>query len=249
MGPWISLFLACSAPPPAPDPVTTEPTTAAPAPLDPGVRGRERGNLGPRIASVSLTPARPTHTDALEAHAEVRDPEEDPVTLSWVWYHNDKKLPGEVKPRLSSGPYRKGDRIVVEVTATSKGGVARARSEVRTIGNTGPVMRTEAWSVSTLPGTTFHADDPDGDRLTWSLEGAPAGMTIDAGGTVRYQGSEQEQGGTYRVAVVASDGEAFARFEVPIRVSAGKSSARPATQEAGKPPGAAPDAPTLSPRR
>ncbi|MEN9785362.1 MAG: hypothetical protein RLZZ299_626 [Pseudomonadota bacterium] len=243
MGPWFSLLVACSSPAPAPEAVPARTPASAPAPLDPGARGQPRRNAGPRIAAVTLTPGRPTHTDAIDAKAEVRDPEGDPVTLAWAWYLNDRKLPGEVRARLSSGPYRKGDRIVAEVTATSEGGVARERSEPVTIGNTGPVMRTESWSVSTLPGTTFRAEDPDGDTLTWSLEGAPAGMTIDRNGTVRYQGSEQERGGDYRVAVIASDGEAFARFEVPVRVSAGKAAARPATPDGAKAPGTAP-APT-----
>ncbi|HEV8582553.1 MAG TPA: putative Ig domain-containing protein [Thermoanaerobaculia bacterium] len=51
---------------------------------------------------------------------------------------------------------------------------------------------------------TATASDPDGDPITWSLENAPAGMSIDAFGNVTWTPASGEAG-TYEITVKASD--------------------------------------------
>jgi hypothetical protein len=219
-------LLGCSSPPP-PAPVEAPAATpgAAPAPVAeaPPERGRP-----PRITRLRLSPASPRHTDAIEATAEAIDSNGEEVDLAYDWRINDAPVPEVSGPRLPPGRFRKGDRVRVDVTASTSKGSVTDKSPELTIANTVPVFRTDPRSVSTLPGTTFFADDPDGDRIQWSLENAPRGMTISPDGTVRYTGTADEPGGDYRVAVVARDGEGFARFEVPVKVSPGSEAAKAA---------------------
>ena len=65
------------------------------------------------------------------------------------------------------------------------------------------------------------------------LEGAPAGMTIDATtGTLRYVGSEDEPGGDYKVTVLADDGDGgFAKWQAGLTVTPGSKAAKAAKEE------------------
>ena len=51
-----------------------------------------------------------------------------------------------------------------------------------------------------------HAQDPDGDRLTYALESAPPGMAIDpASGVINWTVDPQGGVGDYKVRIVAKD--------------------------------------------
>jgi hypothetical protein len=55
---------------------------------------------------------------------------------------------------------------------------------------------------------TVTAEDPDEDEVKFSLSSAPEGMTIDSdSGLIRWQISDQQQGGTYNFEVIAIDPE------------------------------------------
>ena len=51
------------------------------------------------------------------------------------------------------------------------------------------------------------AIDPDGDELKFSLDGSPAGMTIDSGGRVEWKVPTDAKG-PFTIKVVVSDGDA-----------------------------------------
>jgi hypothetical protein len=76
------------------------------------------------------------------------------------------------------------------------------------------------------------AEDPDGEPLAWRLEGAPAGMTIDQRGIVRYTGTADEKGGTYTVKVVAEDtGHDFVALQIPVTLTPGSAAVRAEQEE------------------
>jgi hypothetical protein len=225
----LPLLLACAEPAPPPAPAAPSAATApAPALSEAPPEPRDAPRKPPKITRIRIQPTSPRYTDAIEATADAVDRSGEAVDLSYAWRINGSPVPDVSGPRLPPGRFKKGDKVHVEVTATTPGGSSTDQSPPVTIANTLPVLKTDARSVTTLPGTTFFAEDPDGDTITWSLENAPRGMTISPDGTVRYQGSEDEPGGAYKVAVIASDGDGYARFEVPIQVSAGSGAKRDA---------------------
>jgi hypothetical protein len=100
------------------------------------------------------------------------------------------------------------DSIAVEVTASDPAGSATSsKSESRTLGNSGATI------VSTPPTAAVQgrfdysviARDPDGDPLTYHLETAPPGMTINSDtGRIGWQIPTDQQG-MFHVKVVAKD--------------------------------------------
>jgi hypothetical protein len=186
-------LLACRTPPPAePPPEVATPT--APAPLAAPAE-QEVADHPPRLGDITLAPEQPRYTDAVQVTATARDPDGDAVSLSYAWAVNGVTLPESTGPRLTPGRFKKGDRVTAEVTALANGKRTTRTSDPVIVANTIPAFQGDPRTVTKLPDHTFFAKDPDGDTLTWSLEGAPRGMSITPEGNVRYVGSEDEPGG------------------------------------------------------
>ena len=77
-------------------------------------------------------------------------------------------------------------------------------------------------ALKQLDGYTVQAMDPDGDPLTYRLQGAPKGMTISNTGQISYKGSTREPGGAYTIAVLAEDPQkAVVQWSFSIQLSPG----------------------------
>lgn len=166
------------------------------------------GNTSPRITAVSLAPETTRTGDRLEAQVEANDPDHDRVDLTYKWYRNDTVIKEGEDSFLDTAGLVAPDRIAVEVTASDPAGSAHSsKSEPLTLSNSGPTI------VSTPPAAAVQgrfdysvtALDPDGDPLTYHLEMAPPGMTINSGtGHIGWQ-IPADQRGTFHVKVVAKD--------------------------------------------
>ena len=225
---WMTLgIFACSTP--APDPAPALPAAdavvdAAPpeskGPAERAAPGRIKDTRPPTIDAVTLSPTTPVFTDSILASATVYDADEDRLELDYTWYVNDVEVLGVTVERLS-GRFVKGDKVRVKLTADDGTNQSEAESDPVVVGNVGPVFTTEPSSVRPSNGFTFRATDADNDPLTWSLENAPAGMTISPKGVLSYEGSKDEPGGAYTVSVKVSDGAGWARIDFPITVTPG----------------------------
>src|SRR5207249_7059427 len=115
--------------------------------------------------------------------------------------------------------FTRGDTIVVQVTPHDSAGPGKARfAEQITIGNSPP-------KITSTPPTTISqgryeyavtASDAEGDPLTYTLETAPAGMTIDKGtGRIEWRVTGENKGGP-RVKIAGEDdgkGQAVPEFD------------------------------------
>jgi hypothetical protein len=224
---WTALLLAaCSrAPAPAPaasDVAAPDAAPAAPPPEAPAPEpARAPANRPPQIRSVTLEPTAPTRADPIRAMVDATDPEGAPLDLDFEWTVNGNRVVDVASDRLGTGRFVKGDRVRVKVTASDGTAEISLESDELTIANTAPVFTTGTHDMKKVDGFTFAATDPDDDPLTWKLEGAPVGMAISNTGVLAYKGSESEPGGSYKVAVIVSDGQAWGRYEFPVTVNAG----------------------------
>jgi len=135
-----------------------------------------KSNLPPQITSVKILPAVPKAGEGLKAIIETNDPEGDPITLHYRWYVNDQPLPTETGDNLGPQFFKKGDRVVVEVTPSDgKTSGNPSLSQPVYIGNTPP----EIVSVRLAPTLVYPGDeigvrlegrDADGDALTYTYE-------------------------------------------------------------------------------
>ena len=76
--------------------------------------------------------------------------------------------------------------------------------------------------IKEINGFQVSAEDPDGDRLIYKLQGEPKGMSISSNGVLSYVGSEEEPGGQYSIVVIAEDPQkAQVQWKFSISLSAG----------------------------
>jgi hypothetical protein len=165
-------------------------------------------NAPPRITEVTVNAEGISrHTD-LVIGQEVVDADNDYVELRYQWYVNEEADPLLTENILPANRYRRGDTI--RFTITPSDGIADGavyQSASVTVPNAAPQV------VSALPehfetleySYQCKAIDPDGDDIAYSLEGAPAGMTINSATGLVVWPLSGVKGGDYPVKIVASD--------------------------------------------
>ncbi len=183
------------------------------------------GNTAPQITAVTLTPQAIQPGGKLMAEVVASDPDHDRVDLIYRWFRNDAVVKEGEEVYLDTTGLAPRDRVVVEVTARDSQTLGNMlRSDVVTLGNNSPTI------VSTPPAPVtpdqyeyaVRATDSDGDRLTYELETAPAGMTIESGtGQITWMIPPGNRG-LFHIKVLAKDGQggtAYQEFDLAFGVS------------------------------
>lgn len=169
-------------------------------------------NSPPVIVGVSVSSGSAPQAENFTAHVEVRDPDEDPLTLTYQWLRNDAPIPGATAAELPAKDLRKGDKIVLRATASD--GEAQAgpvdSTAVRVLNRPPRVVALPQGQTGREGEVVYRvaAEDPDGDLLTYRLSPeAPKGMSIDPQtGIIRWRAGPGERG-THRFAVLIDDGD------------------------------------------
>lgn len=199
--------------PPAPKPpaqsapsAQAEQAPSAPTPVVAPV-----ANTPPKVDSVRLTPGVVLPGTRLKAEVEASDPDGDLVMLDYEWKRNSQIIAEAVTEELDTTSFAKGDLVTVGITpfdGKEKGESKRSLPVI--ILNRPPEITSFPPSAATDGKYVYEvvAEDPDGDRLTFSLETAPSGMTIDAeSGRVEWN-FPTDVTGSFAVRVIVSDGDA-----------------------------------------
>ncbi len=179
-------------------------------------------NTPPEITRVALEPAEVRIGDSLHAKVEGSDADRDEIRYTFKWWRNNAPLSEGEESALDTTGFSRGDTIVVQVTPHDLAGPGKARfAEQIAIGNSPPKI------TSTPPATVNQgryeyvvtASDPEGDPLTYTLQTAPSGMTIDKmTGRIEWRIAAETKG-THRVRVVVEDdrnGHAFQEFDLSL---------------------------------
>ncbi len=168
------------------------------------------GNSAPTLRRVTITPARATALDLLQAEAEVVDEDGDRVELEHRWLRNGQPLAESDGPRLEPGVGHRGEVLVVQVRASDGSSMSPwVASEPLTLQNAPPSITTQPSYTLTGSGQYSYevaAKDPDGDRpLKYELVQGPPGMTVDiVNGRVTWR-VPQTAKGTYPIELAVSD--------------------------------------------
>ncbi len=183
-------------------------------------------NTPPEVTRVALEPAEVRLGDRVHVKVEGSDADRDDIRYTFKWWRNNAPLSEGEESALDTTGFSRGDRIVVQVTPHDFAGPGKARfAEEITIGNSPPKI------TSTPPSTVSHgryeyavtASDPEGDPLTYTLQTAPAGMTIDkVTGRIEWRVTTETKG-THRVKVAVEDdrkGHAFQEFDLSLATPA-----------------------------
>ncbi len=182
------------------------------------------GNTPPQVMAVALVPQTVRPGDRIDAQVEARDPDRDRVDLTYKWFRNEALLKEGEESFLDTTGFVSQDTIVVEVTGRDPDVSGKSlRSEPLVLGNSAPKIV----STPPAPGAKDHfeylvqAVDSDGDKVTYRLEAAPPGMTInEQSGHIRWP-FPTDRRGTFQVRVVAQDssgGVAYQEFDLTLSI-------------------------------
>jgi len=150
------------------------------------------------------------------AHAEVRDVDYDLTHVTYRWWKNQSLLQEGEGTEFDTTQLAAGDTLSVEAVASDGAGSgAPVRSAPIRIGNTAP--RIVSTPITALDRGVFtyqlEAHDAESDALTFSLETAPPGMTIDGRqGLVTWQ-IPPGKNGKYKVRILVKDSRGAASFQ------------------------------------
>jgi hypothetical protein len=169
-------------------------------------------NSPPVLRSFAIEPT-PAHSkDELTALLDAFDADGEYIRTSYQWKKGKEDIPGATGSTLSTDYFKKGDRIGCQarVSDGESPEVSYYSSEA-VILNSAPLITSKP-AAEAMEGSPYEytvtAEDPDEDEVKFSLSSAPEGMTIDSdSGLIRWQISDQQQGGTYNFEVIAIDPE------------------------------------------
>ncbi len=184
-------------------------------------------NAPPRIVRYVITPPNPSADDSIKVELEFEDPDGDSVSAEFVWYVDGEVVDGVNDNVLPPGHARSGQSVEADVTPFD----GDSRGETVHIGpieiaNRPPRFVSPPPTNMQVFGTfqwQFKAVDPDGDPLSFSLEGdVPPGMRIDpSSGVLSWQVDSEvlKQGLSFVVVVRDSHG---AETKMPITLGPAK---------------------------
>jgi len=192
------------------------------------------GNQAPHINSVLIEPAQPSTSDAVHATVLAEDRDNDHLDIDYLWVINGDEKADLTTDQLGADYYKKGDKLAVKVTVSDGELEDEKTSADVTVVNSPPAFQGDPRAGGQLDGMLLKAKDPDGDPLSFSMSGAPAGMSIDSTqGRIHYKGSEDEKGGAYQITITVDDGdEGTAKWSFGIQVSPGSVAAKKAKEAA-----------------
>jgi len=192
---------------------STPPASAKAAPAEPEPTVTKVQNLPPKIDSVKLAPDIILPGTSIRAIVEANDPEGDLVMLDYVWKRNGQLIKEAIMDELDTTGFAKGDLVAVAVTPLDGNQKGEAKLSLPVVILDSPPRITSFPPAAVSNGTYSYpviAEDPDGDKLKFSLEEAPSGMTIEADSGRLEWNVPGNISGTFPVRVIVSDGDARA---------------------------------------
>jgi hypothetical protein len=185
-------------------------------------------NTAPIVSEVSVDFDHEAQGRQLLAKVNVADPDRDMVSLIYRWRKNETVLKEGEENTLDLAGLTAKDTILLDVTASdgSPNGIVTV-TERFMMSNSSPkiVSKPSPSPNGAQYDYLVQATDADGDVITYALEVAPPGMTIEAKtGRIRW-GVTPELKGNHRVRVVAKDPQGgFATQEFDLSIAAASKS-------------------------
>lgn len=179
-------------------------------------------NASPVIQHVMLEQESTSAGSRLLATIDAFDADQDDMEFKFRWLRNDTVVLEGSERTAVLPDLAKNDIVTVEATAYDHDGPGKPfRARPLVVGNNSPKILSAPMMMATaeLYEYTVRAEDPDGDPVSYELEGAPNGMTIDpAAGRVVWRPAAGING-THHVKIIATDGKgarAWQEFDLSV---------------------------------
>ena len=179
-------------------------------------------NASPVIRSVVLEQEVTSAGSRLVAKVDAFDADQDDMQFVFRWLRNNKVVLEGAENTAVIPDLAQNDTVTVEATPHDHDGAGKPlRAAPLVVGNNSPKFLSTPMMMSNgeLYEYAVRAEDPDGDTVSFELESAPSGMTIDraAGQVVWRPGAGIS--GTHHVKIIAADGKgarAWQEFDVSV---------------------------------
>jgi len=168
------------------------------------------GNTPPEIDQIVMEPTPLHRGDNLRARVFARDPDGDPIKLSYHWFRNGKEIPAVQNETLDTKVFRKKDVLAVLVTPSDGKGTRQPTAGAPVTIENSPPRITSTPPTTIIDGQYLYqvnAIDPDDDPITYELKQAPVGMIIDAATGKLVWKLTPESKGKHRVLILAKDND------------------------------------------
>lgn len=167
------------------------------------------GNTLPFVVSVGL-PEQIRPGDTVKVEAEIKDADNDDVHVRYRWWKNQDVVAETEVPSLETKEFVRGDMLRVSVIPRDASGEGKEISPPSVvIGNSPPRFTSKPLPVTQkgLYQYLLTAVDAEGDPISFDLQTAPPGMTIDKKAGLISWKIPADLSGAYRVRIVAEDGQ------------------------------------------
>ena len=174
------------------------------------------GNSAPMVANLAIEPESVSPGVRVRARADISDVDGDLIRVAYRWWRNDTIVQEGDEAELDTAGFSRGDTLSVEAVAFDGVQKGKAvRSVPIRVGNTSP--RILSAPAKSIVNNRYHyqveATDAESDVITFSLETAPPGMTIDEHkGSVSWQISP-DQIGVHKVRILVKDSQGAITFQ------------------------------------
>lgn len=167
------------------------------------------GNTLPFVARIGL-PEQIKPGDTVKVETEIKDEDNDEVHVLYRWWKNQDVVVETEVPSLVTTGFVRGDVLGVTVIPRDAGGEGKQISPPPVVvGNSPPRFTSRPLPVAQRGVYEYllTAVDPEGDPISFDLQMAPPGMTIDKKAGLISWKIPADLSGAYRVRVVAEDGQ------------------------------------------
>lgn len=177
-------------------------------------------NAPPEIVSAKIEPERPSKKDTVKVTVEAKDPDGDSVTIKYKWKRNNTNIPNAEGQTLSLNSFSKKDIITVDIIPFDGEAEGQGRIGRVEIFNSPPVITS---TPSPITGSAYSyqviVNDPDGDKVAYTLSKGPSGMSLDSNtGMLKWTFTEKDSG-DHSIEIKAADpdgAESAQRFNLTI---------------------------------
>lgn len=183
-------------------------------------------NSLPVIVGIAIEPESISPGVPVRARADISDVDRDSIRVTYRWWKNDLLVQEGDQVELDTAGFSRGDTLSVEAVAFDGVQKGKAvRSVPIRVGNIPPrILSAPTKSiVNNRYDYQVEAVDAESDVITFSLETAPSGMTIDEHkGSVSWQISP-DQVGVHKVKILVKDSQgsiAFQEFDLNLTSAA-----------------------------
>lgn len=184
----------------------------------------------PSVTKAKLQVESVDNADHLKVVAEGNTVGNTPVSFRYAWTKNGQPVEGGGN---SISGFKRGDKIDVKITPYIGELLGQPRTLSTEIKNSTPKVTEDKQVVfeGNIMKYQVKATDPDGDKLTYALEGAPQGMTIGSSTGLVQWPVKDDFSGVVSFKVKISDGNG-GEIVYPLSTSIEKPVEKPAEKTA-----------------